>query len=519
MNPAKIIHAFYRRFNTSASAKDRAKSYQSLCHLLRIIIKDSKRIEWLDEFAGDNLLWQPSAGLIALKTLSPDQKLAIIEDVSAPTPVKNKTKKQRVRRQYKAKIKKTILVEQAKGNDLAVSLLEIVLKTANDKRVEEWILDVFKRLEMSRKDQRVKMLETYIEAHNSLKDCIPNANNVFLQEGIFKIPHRWDITTDIVNTESYITVVKDFLTEYFPDYPIKLIVAHHDERMFEKESSDFKDTGAHSHYILSGQNSKTDAFDLNNAQIMVVNDYIKRVGPKAHYLPDDGKISWTQSIIFGHYFQRLFYDFFNQNLLEPKGLKAEFAEATVETNEQNRRRDKQSKGPISQREYNLNNALSEESAQRQQVLKEQNAVLLEEKSVITSETLATKRELSDKKSEMKEVNERFVDVTHQLKEKTKLLQKQDTAIGKFRAITEQLENVHGQHLATLVKDVYVRVKYSERGLDKQAQQYLVKIVERFNSHIPNELKQHCVSAAQGAGDKELEAILIENMEVSHEELS
>jgi len=519
MNPAKIIHAFYRRFNTSASAKDRAKSYQSLCHLLRIIIKDSKRIEWLDEFAGDNLLWQPSAGLIALKTLSPDQKLAIIEDVSAPTPVKNKTKKQRVRRQYKAKIKKTILVEQAKGNDLAVSLLEIVLKTANDKRVEEWILDVFKRLEMSRKDQRVKMLETYIEAHNSLKDCLPNANNVFLQEGIFKIPHRWDITTDIVNTESYITVVKDFLTEHFPDYPIKLIAAHHDERMFEKESSDFRDTGAHSHYILSGKNSKTDASDLNNAQIKVVNDYIKRVGPEAHYLPDDGKISWTQSIIFGHYFQRLFYDFFNQNLLEPKGLKADFAEETVETNEQNRRRDKQSKGPISQRDYNLNNALSEESAQRQQVLKEQNAKLLVEKNVLINEIQAKNQELGDKNSQIKGKYRQIVDLTQNKKEVHEEIQELQAEMTDLRAVNESLVQDYGQHLTTLIKDVYVRLNYSERGLNKQAHQYLLKIVERFNTHIPAELQQHCISAAQSVGDTELEALLLENVEVSHDELS
>jgi hypothetical protein len=519
MNPAKLIHAFYRRFNTSATAKDRANSRQSLCHLLRIIIKDTKKIEWLDEFADNNLLWQPSTGLIALNTLSDEQKLAIIEDVSAPTPVKNKTKKQKVRGQYKAKIKKAILVERVKGNDLVVSLLETVFMTANDEKVEEWILDVFKRLDMNRKDQRVNMLETYIKTHNSLVACLPNANNVFLQEGLFKIPHKWNITTDIIGTERYITVVRDFLTEYFPDYPIELIVAHHDERMLDTETGLFKETGAHSHYILSGQNSRTGVFDLNKAQVKVVNDYIKRVGPESDYLPDNGKMSRTQSVIFGHYFQRFFYDYFNQNLLEPRGLKAEFTDETERQSEQRWRMNEESKRPKSQRQYNLNNALSEASAQRLHTLEDQNAAQLEKQNEIAGSILDSQQKLSQKNSLLKEAGKLLADFNLDLSEKNKTLQELHAAIADLRVVTELLGNEYGQHLAALVKDIYVRVQYGNRGLDKQAQQYLLNIVERFITHIPKELQQHCVSAAQGAGDKELEAILIQNMEVSHEALS
>lgn len=519
MNPAKLIHAFYRRLNTSATAKGRANAHQSLCHLLRIIIKDIKKIEWLDEFANDNLLWQPSTGLIALNTLSDDQKLAIIEEVSAPASVRGKPKKQRQRSQYKAKIKETIVSERSRGNELAADLLEVLLMTANDERVEEWILETFKSLEMSRKNQRIKMVKTYIDAHNSLVNCVPNENKIFLQEGIFKIPHKWDITTDIVSTESYITVVRDFLTEYFPDYPIELIAAHHDERMRDTKTGLFTDTGAHSHYILSGKNSRTGVFDLNKAQVKVVNDYIKRVGPEADYLPDDGKMSWTQSVIFGHYFQRFFYDYFNQNLLEPRGIKAEFADETERQSEQRWRMNEESKRPKSQRQYNLNNALSEASAQRLHTLEDQNAAQWEKKSEIAGSILDSQQKLSQKNSLIKKAGELLADFNLELSEKDKTLQELHAEIADLRVVTELLGNEYGQHLAALVKDIYVRVQYGNRGLDKQAHQYLLKIVERFNTHIPAELQQHCISAAQSIGDTELEALLLENMEVSHEELS
>lgn len=512
----QLIRAFYRRFNTTASSKSKARSRQSLIHLLRILIKDNKKLEWLDEFKDKNLLWRPSAGLVKLDSLSYEKKLALIEEVSAPAPVRDKPKKQRQRRQYKAKIKEAIVSERYRGNELAADLLEVLLMTPKDERVEEWILETFKSLEMSRKNQRVKMVETYIDAHNSLFNSVPNENNIFLQEGLFKIPHQWNITTDIISTESYITVVRDFLTEYFPDYPIELIAAHHDERMRDTKTGLFTDTGAHSHYILSGRNSRTGVFDLNKAQVKVVNDYIKQVGDKDDYLPDDGKMENKHTKIFGHYFQHLFYDYFNHHLLEPAGLRAEFADETERQSKVRKQMNKESKLAKELRAYNLFNAMTEKACEQQLVVMAENTELSQKKNVLQEDISVSQQQLRQENKQLEQVKILLLDYSNELKSKGQSLLDKEAEIEQLKRVTEQLGTVYGQHLSTLIKDIYVRIECRNLGLDKKAEQYLQQIVERFKSHIPEELQALCISAVQAVGDNDLESQLLESSEVNYE---
>ncbi len=90
------------------------------------------------------------------------------------------------------------------------------------------------------------MLQIYLDSHNALSKAVPNENSVYVQEGLFKFPLKWGITTDVVSKQMYIDVVKDFLTKHFSEYEIKCIVWHHDARELDD------DVGAHSLYFLSG---------------------------------------------------------------------------------------------------------------------------------------------------------------------------------------------------------------------------------------------------------------------------
>ncbi|MFT5717181.1 MAG: hypothetical protein ACI9T7_001367 [Oleiphilaceae bacterium] len=515
MNPLKLIRAFHRRVSYASTPKGRAKARQALCHLLRVVIKDSKTIEWQDDFSDSNLLWRPQKGVESLDALSPEEKIELVEEVNAPARIKNKTEMQRKRNQYKAKIKSAMASEGERGNELASVLMDVLLTTANNEQVEQWILETLKNTDMYRKNQRIKMLETYITAHNALVDSVPNENATYIQEGIFKIPHRWGVTTDLVSRESYITVVKDFLQANFPDYPIKLIAVHHDERLPDEDTGEYMDTGAHSHYVLSGQNEKTGAFDLNQAQAKAVKAYIKKIEPDKEYLPEDGKMTWTDSVYFGMYFQRMFYDYFNQHLLEPKGVRAGFADATERCCEQRKHTNRESVLPSLLREYSYNNALIEISAKRLNALKFEVEKTLDVKSLVDSELLTSNLNLQEKAKNIKEAHEIFQLLTHEIVIKEKSIANLEQTHDDLQSIAQHLSTVVGQHLSTLMKDVYVRIKYKQIGQDKQASQYLEKIVSRFNSHIPQEL-QPLVATILAQDDAVLYDSLVEVTEVSYE---
>ncbi|MFA0350727.1 hypothetical protein AB4486_27880, partial [Vibrio sp. 10N.222.55.C6] len=136
---------------------------------------------------------------------------------------------------------------------------------------------------------------------------------------LFKIPHQWGVGTDVISLEEYVSFTSQFLMEYFPDYEVKAVIGHDDER-----SVDVK-TGAHAHYYLSGRNNQTGKYDLRKTQIKVVNEYIKRTAPDTKLLPDDGKLTRKLSQKFGRYFQKMLFDYANQHLFVDKGLVAKLA--------------------------------------------------------------------------------------------------------------------------------------------------------------------------------------------------
>ena len=345
----KSIRFFHRRYNFTSNQKDRSRCDQSLKHSLRIATeaKPTKQFGWNDRLSNTNLLWR-NGETFPLHSLSDESKEQLLF-TTAPAPlIRDYTKIQTKHRQYRKKLKTVITAEYKNGNEAAASFLEEILKSSG--HVSYSKIDLFKTMEMSRKNQRVKMLEIYLDAHNQTQSR-PNLNCTFIQEGIFKIPHKWKVTNEQVSLQEYMTFTVSFLTHYFPDYPIQLVIGHDDECDIDDN------TGAHTHYFLSGRNKNTGEFDLLRNQKIVVNQYIEKVGLNDKVLPVNDDLSKEQTRFFGEMFQKMVFEYANQHLFKQKGLIAELAPETERRSKQRQKMNQEAKLPKSEREFNFHNLM------------------------------------------------------------------------------------------------------------------------------------------------------------------
>ncbi|EPW6423195.1 hypothetical protein WOB71_01205 [Vibrio parahaemolyticus] len=242
----------------------------SLAHSLRIApptnAKISKKLEWNEELSQHNFMWINNH-ISPIESWTEAERLELLYKIVPQPRIHNQLKLQTQQRQYRRKMKNAIDSEIKSGNTDAAKFLQSILET--DGHVSYSSIQKFSLLTMQRKKQRLKMLETYLNAHNQLQHRAPT-NNIFIQEGIFKIPHRWEVGSDLVNASDYIEFTRLFLGHYFPDYEVKTIICHDDER--DKNQN----TGCHTHYFLSALNQKTNKFDLHKRQIQVVSEYIEK---------------------------------------------------------------------------------------------------------------------------------------------------------------------------------------------------------------------------------------------------
>ncbi len=345
------IRQFCGKYNCTSQSDSRLKCEASLKHSLRITssladsqakAKPTKKLEWNTELSSNNLIWC-NGKLSQLDTWSEESRMELLYHIAPVPRIKNQKRLQTQHRQYKLKMKKAIASEMKKGNDEAAEFLQTVLDT--DGHVSYSKIKKFGRLPMQRKGQRLKMLKTYLNAHNQVHRRVPT-NAVYLQEGILKVPHQWQVGSDTVSLEEYIELTRKFLTYHFPQYPIEAIIGHDDERSVEQ------DTGCHPHYFLSGRNSETGEFDLHKWQIQVVNEYIKQVYSVDGFFPKDSKLSREESRDFGRFFQKMVKDFANEHLFHAKGLNVVFAPETERQSERRQEMNREASLPKSERSYN-----------------------------------------------------------------------------------------------------------------------------------------------------------------------
>ncbi len=311
---------------------------------------------------------------------------------------------------------------------------------------------------MQRKKQRLKMLETYLNAHNQLQHRAPT-NNIFIQEGIFKIPHRWDVGSDLVNASDYIEFTRLFLVHYFPDYEIKTIICHDDER--DKNQN----TGCHTHYFLSALNQKTNKFDLHKRQIQVVSEYIEKVTGVKDFFPNDSKLTREETQDFGHYFQRMVQDFANEHLCRSKGLLVEFSTETERRSKQRKEMDQQAKLPKSQRKNNLNNyLLKRQTIQRKELASDIEAGRSELDDIKTQVAISTGE--NEMINELKRQNSR--DISAENKEIVQLRAEKHA----LEKLVQNLKDDIIRPLSQFCQSVFLGLKAKESGQSRMVESFL-----------------------------------------------
>ncbi|ENS4969087.1 hypothetical protein ACE1GQ_001303 [Vibrio fluvialis] len=347
----KTIRQLYRHLNFTSSSNDRVKCRKSVFHSLRInsdSMRDKAIFEWNNELTDKNLIYHNDQ-IIPLHYLANDRKMELLLDIIPSTRVHNEQKWKT--KMYKARcaLKKSMDTLSDEGYGSAASLIDVLLTDTRNYISDfdqSWIIREFEECSMSRKQQRVKQIKNYIEAFNLLNGFAPKAAT-FTQEGIFKIPQHWKVGTDVISLEEYILFMKKFLTSHFPDYAIKAICGHDDER------SVHENVGAHVHYYLSGRNEKTGCYDLRKSQIRAINKYLIEKHPTVDLLPEDGDLQYKETGAMGSYFQQMFQDYANEHLLNPKGLHAEFTDDTEKAQERYQHMIRESKLPKNKRSFNF----------------------------------------------------------------------------------------------------------------------------------------------------------------------
>lgn len=454
------IRLFHRRINFNSQSVSRKKCEHSLAHSLRISPSTpsaaTKKIEWDTSLSANNLIWMRGK-TFRLNQFTEKARKQLLERVVPQPKVASQSKAQTRLRQYRLKVKKAIESETTKGNLAVAQLLQQALNAEAEILPE--LLERFEVLDMQRKKQRIKMLDKFIQAHNLLHDKAP-ANNVYVQEGIIKIPHKWNVGTDVVTLREYIYFTQRFLSEHFPQHEIKLIVGHDDER------SANQNTGAHIHYILSGKNRYTGEYDLRKKQIAVVNQYIKnhRI-PNVTLFPEDGKLTQKQSQDFGRYFQRMLYDFANRHWLKPKGLVAVFSPESEKRSKRRQKMNEEANLPKSERSHNYYthqlSLIKQELKQKQM----QYEKLSEESECCSIEI----DRLLNKQSEISKTNEELEQKTTALKNQNAELEaKHATLSGVVMELTQQVSKM----IQGILKQLLLSLHARDSGMRRKSLEYL-----------------------------------------------
>ncbi|HCE2680063.1 TPA: hypothetical protein NGU92_001521 [Vibrio parahaemolyticus] len=503
----RTIRLFHRHVNFNSTSKDRKKCEKSLKHSLRIApSSDSvKQLEWNPELTSNNLLYRAGKLYRINNQISDDQRWKVLLDIAPKPKFKMHTKYQTQHRQYRKKLKDAAKAERKLGNEVSAECLErIVEEKGVIKR--QHIQDIH-QVGFSRYKQRIGAIRKYVIAHNKLCQYPPSANSTFVQEGIIKIPHQWNVTSDDISLREYVLATKQFLEFHFPEHPIKAIVGHDDER------SENEKTGLHTHYFLDGKNQKTGEYDLRKHQILVVNEYLAKTRPEDELLPVNQDLTRHQSRAFGHYWQCLVQDFMNAHLLNPKNLHAEFTDETEKKSEQYQYMIRQGKLPKSQRDFSYQTRLLENLKLEIQVLREERIGESNELDVIAkqvddlSESLNTnaaeleqvERQKRQYQQELQEAAHRYIYLEESSEQKSAELAHTEMLLAEKEAQLAEIDAQSKQRMKDIVLDAFMFMQARRKKFPRAEREYAQKIAERIGGDIATQLVPLLDAALQESG--------------------
>lgn len=461
----RTIRQFHRRVNYTSTPSNRLKCEHSLAHSLRIApptgVKKTQQQEWDHQLETNNLIWV-NGQFSRLNDCSEDARLELLYQIAPQPKIHNQSHLQEQQRKYRLKMKKAIASERDNGNVQAAEFLQQILTAKGHVAYSK--IEQFSGLPMQRKNQRINMLKTYLNAHNQLQNR-PCANSVFLQEGILKIPHQWNVDSKVVSLQEYMRFTELFLKAHFPEYPILAIIGHDDERSLEQQ------TGQHPHYFLSGRNQETGDYDLHKRQIQVVNDYIKRAYPEMELLPADGKLTRKQSKVFGEYFQKMLRDYANEHLFHPKALHVEFSPEAEQRSEKRQEMNRQAKLPKAERSHNFHT--------HQLELMQEKIVMAEATYAdITNACLATNKQLSTLTNKVTHEQIALTTLQGKKAELRMELTRLNSENTHLSTLKQELTEDISQKLVTIFRQVILALNARDNGLQQQKlKPHLSKIVE------------------------------------------
>ncbi|MDH5885453.1 hypothetical protein [Vibrio splendidus] len=244
--------------------RKRAAFKKSLMHSLRIKSNQFKCNEWIEHLAEKNWVFTESKPQgFKLNEQSEQARSNFISKLisdefspkQVPSTVKSNYKK------YEYKLNKKIQSVMNSGDVYLARQLAMI----RDQKPENY-REIVKSINgVKRKNQLLNLLDIYINLSKEVGGS-EDGRTAKVHEAFFKFPHRHGV---VVEPQRMAECIKSFYEKYLPDYPIKLLVVHDDERSLDME------TGTHPHIFLSTKSCKTGKRDLCSSLREVVSRYLQ----------------------------------------------------------------------------------------------------------------------------------------------------------------------------------------------------------------------------------------------------
>ena len=343
-NEIKSTTMLYKRLNFSVSTLK--KLGKSLKHSLRVHSKEEKKIQWDEDLSHNNIFIVNGMSV----PMNEASALSFIKDTLTPFHLVNRSKEQRkedveTKGKYKYKIKK--IIKDEAGQPIAAYLDDLIDR--GDYIDGEQVKEDFEAFEVSRKAQKLKSVQNYIDLHNTITQAEKplDGRKTVIQEAFFKFPMHNQVD---LPAEFYVSAIQDFYAKYFPDYNVLLTVYHGDELEGGK-----KKVGDHPHIFIDCKNKRTGEYDLTEQQAVLANKVIKHLEFFKSYTPVNTKQqTYQESQIIGEALQELFYKHINKKFkTENISLVANRLEQTQENLELRKKIRLESKKTKENRAFNL----------------------------------------------------------------------------------------------------------------------------------------------------------------------
>lgn len=313
MNGLKSTTMLWKRMNYSAQ-QGRVKNTpgisqlkSSLDHSLRTVMK--KELEFNQDLAHRNFIIRNNK-MIRLDSLTLEDRQSLVNEIlsSVQSDVgthEGLSKLKDDRSKYAYKLKK--LLSKADEPESLKTLINGLLD-AQSSTLSTSLVDQVDSMNVKRVNDKKKAIGTYIKLHNEIVAAGNNSlhkSKTVLQECFFKFPARNKVNE--VKPVDYLRIIYDFHKKYLPDYEIKTCVFHGDEVLSQEQINN----AVHPHIFISGKNTKSGQYDLVQAQLDLINRYLKSKGE-----PVIQNNSFTASQKIGETYQCLVYEYVNKRLKE-----------------------------------------------------------------------------------------------------------------------------------------------------------------------------------------------------------